>query len=285
MSLQDLSNKTGITRTAVKKRLDRLVDCGAISAFNIRFSMAMASSEMLIAILSFSESPSDNDLFEIYKDTENMIQLNKTFDGRFVIFAEYTSPEMLSSLTNSFWALDNIENVDIYTNFIIDRGGTIELTSIHKRVLRSLLKDARMSISNIAADSGLTPRRISKTLDELIESRAVLFTVRWKTNVAGETTVLSNIRYNPSKIDHREALKWFYMEFEDQFQYVYIPSTEPIILLSLNIGHFTDMDAINKRMMDSGFIESMDTMLIYPGRKFPQFRTILLERFIKESSL
>ncbi len=283
MSLQDLSEKTGITRTAVKKRLDKLIDCGAISSFNIRLSQAQAGSEMLIALLSFTDSPTDDELMEIYKDSEFIVQLNKTFDNRFIIFAEYTTPEELSKLTNSFWALDNISNVDLYTKFIMDRGGTLEFTSVHKRVLRCLLKDARMSISDIATESGLTPRRISKTIDELLESRAILFTIRWKANVAGETTVFSNIRYDASKTDHREALKWLYEEFSDKFQFAYIPATEPIIFLSLNVSHFTEMDSIKKLIVEANFVQAIDSMLIYPGRKFPQFRTMLLERFLEES--
>ena len=283
LSLQEISDKVGITRTAVKKRIDRLIEVGAISSFNVRLSQAQADAEMFIAILSFSKSPSIEEIVERFKDSEFIVQINKTFDNRYVIFGEYITPEELSELTNSFWALDYISDVDIHNKFIMDRGGKIELTSIHKRVLRSLLKDARMSISEISAESGLTPRRISKTIDELQESGAILFTLRWRANVAGETTIFMNIRIDSSKTDHEGAMKWLNEQFSDKYLYAYIPATKPLILYSLNVSHFTEMDTIKEQILDSGLVKDIDPMLMFPGQKFPQFRTLLLERLLEKN--
>jgi DNA-binding Lrp family transcriptional regulator len=260
--------------------LDKLIEVGAIESFSIRLSMAMTNSEMLVAILTFSESPSEETVNEVLDHPELIQQINRSFDGRYVVFAEYTSPEHLSELTNSFWKIDNITEVETYSNFIIDRGGTMEFSNIHKRVLRSLMKDPRMSITDISEDSGLTPRRISKTINELLESRAVLFTIRWKANVAGETTVFTKVRYDPSKTKPKEFLTWLYTKHQENFNAAFITSLEPILLMFLTVSHFTEMDSLRESIEESGLISSLDSLLIYPGKKYSQPRRKLLEQLL-----
>ena len=282
-SLQDLSNKLGITRTAIKKRIDRLVESGAIAAFSVRFNLAQVDHDVAFAILSFEEPPHDEYLVNYLSDSPFISEISRTFDKRVIIIFEYPSPTELSHLTNSFRTMEGVTNVELWTNLVVDKGGKIELTGIHKKVLRSLIKDAKMSISDIAKETGLTPRRISKTIGELIESRAILFTISWVANLAGETTFVSKIYYDASKIEPREFLKMIYPKVTDKFNYAHISGTEPFIIFAFTVDHFTEADKVQKEIMDTGLATSIDSMLTYPGIKPKHPRVSALERFLEDS--
>ena len=282
-SLQDLSKKLGITRTAVKKRIDRLVEAGSIRAFSVRLNLAQAGHDVAFAILSFQEPPDEDYLVEYLKDSEYISEISRTFDKRALIIFEYPNPTELSRLTNSFRKMEGVTDVDVWTNLVVDKGGTIELTGIHKKILRSLLKDARMSVSDIAKESGLTPRRISKSIVEMIESRAILFTISWVANVSGETTFVSKIYYDVTKTEPRDFLKLIYPKVTDNFNYAYISGTEPYIVFAFTVDHFSDADKVTKEIMDIGLVTSIDSMLTYPGIKPKHPRVSALERLLEES--
>lgn len=282
-SLQDLSTKLSITRTAVKKRIDRLVETGAIAAFSVRLNLQQAGHDVAFAVLSFQDTPEEKYLADYLKDSPYISEISRTFDRRALIIFEYPNATELSRLTNSFRTMDGVTDVDLWTNLVIDKGSTIELTGIHKKILRSLMKDARMSISDISKESGLTQRRISKTLDELIESRAILFTISWVANVAGETTFVSKIYYDASKIAPREFLKMIYPKVADNFNYAHISGTEPFIIFTFTVDHFTDAEKVQKEILDTGLVTSIDSMLTYPSLKPKHPRVAALERILEES--
>ena len=106
-SLQDLSDKLGITRTAVKKRIDRLVQTGAIAAFSVRLNLEQAGHDVAFAILSFQEAPDEAYLVEFLSDSPYISEISRTFDKRAVIIFEYPSSTELSRLTNSFRSYSN----------------------------------------------------------------------------------------------------------------------------------------------------------------------------------
>jgi DNA-binding Lrp family transcriptional regulator len=282
MSLQDLSDKLGITRTAVKKRMDKLIEVGVIESFNLRLSMAMTNSELLFAFLSFIKKPSEKTEDVILNISEQIMQVNRTLDDRIVVFAEYTSSEELSEITNSFWKLENISEVETHTNFIHNRGGKIDLTKIHKRVLKSLLDNPRKSISEVAKETGLTARRINKTIDELQDKGAVLFSIRMKFNIAGETMVFTRVRYDPSKTTFQEFSDWV----NENLGYVfitYISASEPLLFFFFYLDHFSETDKITSELKKTGSINSVDHILMFPGKKGHQPRTLMLERLVTES--
>jgi DNA-binding Lrp family transcriptional regulator len=282
-SLQDLSSKLGITRTAVKKRIDRLVETGSIAAFSVRLSHAEAGYDVGFAILNFSVPTTDEYLVEYLSDSELIGEIARTIDNRALIIFDYPNSSELSRITNSFRRMDNVTDVDIITNLVVDKGSTLELTGLHKKVLRCLLKDARMSISDISKESGLTPRRVSKTIQELIDSRAILFTISWVANTAGETTFVSKVYYDASKIEPRNLLKMIYPKMTDSFNYAYISGLEPFILLAFTVDHFSEGDKFQKYIMETGFVTTIDSMVTYPGFKPKNPRVTALEKLLQES--
>ena len=282
MSLQDLSDRLGITRTAVKKRIDKLIETRVIHSFNLRLSMEMTSSELLFAFLSFKTKPTEKLAEEILSISEVILQVNRTFDDRIFIAAEYTSSEELSELTNSFWKLENISDVETHTNFIGNRGGKMDLTKIHKRVLKSLLDNPRKSVSEVAKETSLTPRRISKTIDELRDNGVVIFSLRMNFNVAGETVVFTIVRYDPSKTNFQEFSDWVNENLDFVFV-TYFSASEPLLFFHFYLDHFSETDTITSKLKDTGNVISVDHILMYPGMKGHQPRTLMLERLVSEN--
>ena len=285
MSLQELSDKTGITRTAVKKRLDKLVESGSIVSYTVRLSAEMAGTDFAIAIIEFDSEPKEDEILTKLGNFPSIVQVNKTFDSRFVIFGEYKGADGLSDYSSLLWSLPNVKNVDLYPKFVGDRGGSIDLTGIHMKILTYLIEDARMSISDISAKSGLTLKRVSKTIDQMLESRAFLFTIRWRENVPGSTEVFTKVRWNVDNVNRDDLLQWLQDEFEGKFHVAYISATEPILFFAFIVQHFTDVEPIIDEMKKSGYIQKVEPILLYPGHKFPWLRDTILEDMLSNANI
>ena len=283
MSLQELSDKVGITRSAIKKRLDKLVESGSIASFTIRLSAEMAGTDFSIAIIEFNSEPNENELLSRLGSMPSIVQVNKTFDNKFVLFGEYKGADGLSDYSSVLWSLPEVKSVELHPKIVVDRGGTLDLKSYHLKVLECLIENARMSISDISARSGLTPKRISKTIDQMHESRAFLFTIRWKENVPGSTEVFAKVRWNVDRVHRDNLLHWIEDEFKGKFHVAYISATEPILFFAFIVEHFTDVEPIIEEMKKSGYIQKVEPILLYSGRKFPWLRDTILKDMLSDA--
>jgi DNA-binding Lrp family transcriptional regulator len=281
ISYQELSKRTGITRSAVKKRLDRLVESNVIHDFVVRLSSAMSNMEYAFTILKFESTPNEENLYEELSQSPSIYQVSKTFDGRYCVFAVYFSIDELSELTTFLWNIKDLKDIRLYPKLMVDRGGTMKFTGVHLRILRCLMKDARMSISNIARDTSLTTRKVTKALKQMRESGAVRFTIRVTENVGEKgTEVVTAVGWDTKQISLDEVMQWLKHEFRDNFIAGDPLATEPTILVEFTVNHVRDVDTLSARLRKSEFINSVDSMILYPSHRFSDSRAKKLDDYL-----
>ena len=284
ISFQELSNKVGITRSAVKKRVDKLVESNVVHKFVTRLSSAITEMEYVLAILDFKSPPDEENLQLVLSKSISITQVSKTFDGRFCVFGVYFSSDELSEFTTLLWSLNDLRDVELYPKFIHDKGGVMKLTSVHMKILRCLIEDARMSISDISEKTGLTARRVAKSLEQMKESEAVHFTIRLTENIADRgTEVVTKVVWDVNKTTREEVLLYLKNEFRENYIAADPLATEPTIWISFTLNHVRGVEDITTRLLQSEFITYVDSMILYPATRFADPRTRKLDQVLTDA--
>lgn len=287
VSFEELSRKLNITSNAVKKRFDKLVDSGVIDEFSVAFKPAMTGAEYLIAEIRTDGSENEEALIEEIGENDMTVQVGLLVGGEgrsYMVHAEYIGADGLAELGRFLRGLDGVNSVDMHT-MVTDPGKKTDLTKLHLRILRHLLDDPRMMISELANRSGLTARRVRRLLVELIEGRSFWFSVRWNLSAGESTEFYVRLEYDqgvssPEKID-----EWLRSEYEMEYWYSYVSAMEPVLFAKFVTEHFRDAEPITRRMTSPEFIKSTRTLLCYPVKKFSRLGQLKLQEMLAEAGL
>ncbi|MCP4760147.1 MAG: Lrp/AsnC family transcriptional regulator [archaeon] len=86
------------------------------------------------------------------------------------------------------------------------------LTTIDFKILKSLNRDARKPMTDIADDVGLSTKTVRKRLDRMIENNLVDFTIMWSEKAATNLTTAFHI-YLKEGADINSTIKQFYERY------------------------------------------------------------------------
>jgi len=279
LSYQALAENFGITATAVRKRFDRLVTTGVIEEFSIVLKPAMMGSEYLIALIYTDGLEDEEELIQTIGSNLNIIQVGQLVTGvgrLYFAHCEYIGAEGLHNLGVFLRTLENVTDIELHTT-LVQRGRIFEIKKLHLRVLRCLLEDARMQVSDISERTGLAARRVSRAIQELIDSDAFWFATRWNLSLGGNTEFYLKIMHNGQVGVKEEIDDWLRKEFSLEYWYSYFSAMEPILFAKFVTDHFRDAEKISRIVKNNPHSASVDVLLSYPVTKFPRLgRTKLI---------
>ena len=287
LSYQSLGERIGLTATAVKKRMEKLVETGVIEEFSVILKPAMMDSDYLVALVFTNGSEDEEEFMDLIGSNPMIIQVGQvvTAVGRlYFLHCEYEGAEGLQSLASFIRTLDSVIDTELHTT-LTQRGETLEIKKLHLRVLKYLLKDARMQVSQLSQLTGLTARRVSRAIQEMLDSNAIWFAVRWNLSLGNNTEFYLKIKYDEQISDLEEMDRWFRETFPDEYWFSFCSALEPILFAKFVTEHFRDAEQTARISKSAPFYESVDVLLSYPVKKFPRLGRIELERMIEKAGL
>ncbi|UCH05091.1 MAG: winged helix-turn-helix transcriptional regulator [Candidatus Thorarchaeota archaeon] len=287
VSFEELSRKLNITSNAVKKRFDKLAESGVIDEFTVAFKPAMTGAEYLIAEVRTDGSEDEEELINLIGENDMTVQAGLLAGGEgrsYMVHAEYIGTDGLLELGRFLRGLEGVQSVDLHT-MVTDPGRKTNLTNLHLRVLRHLIDDPRMTVSEIANRSGLTARRVRKLLTELIESRSFWFSVRWNLSAGPSTEFYVRLEYDQSERTPGDIDQWLRSEYEMEYWYSYVSAMEPVLFAKFVTDHFRDAEKITRNMTAADFTKSTRVLICYPVRKFARLGQTKLQEMLAEAGL
>ncbi|MFW9933557.1 MAG: winged helix-turn-helix transcriptional regulator [Candidatus Thorarchaeota archaeon] len=287
LSYQALAERLGITATAVRKRLDKLIEEHVIEEFDVILRPAMIESEYLIALIYTDGSENEEEFIPIIGTNVNVIQAGQiaTSNGRlYFVHCEYTCTESLQNLGTFFRKLESVTNIELHT-IITMRGSKFDIKKMHLRVLQCLLEDARMQISDISQRTGMTARRVSRAIQEMQESEAFWFATRWNLSLGNNTEFYLKVHYDEQISRRDEIEEWFQKEYPLEYWYSFYSALEPTLFAKFVTGHFRESESISKATKKASFCCSVDVLLSYPVVKFPRIGHARIKEMIEESGI
>ncbi|MHA2178241.1 MAG: AsnC family transcriptional regulator [Candidatus Thorarchaeota archaeon] len=284
LSLQELAVKTEISAYEVKKRIDTFVQKDVIHNFTTILSPHVTNEELSIAILDFEISPSERDLHRILSTIPSVWRIHRSLDEKYVLFCVYFDEDEFANLKTKLRTLEGIREVEMHSRFLKYWGGNIPLTDQHKQILRCLFKDARMSIADIAMATGLESKTVAESVNRLRESETVLFTISASDYMTeGKTEVLAKIQWNVGKTSQEQVSQWLQDSFHSIYLREYVSVTEPTLFFDFTVNHVQEVDAVTKKVGESGIISTFTPLILFPGTSFDDPRLRKANQLLEET--
>ena len=265
-----MADKLGITATAVKKRVMKLLERGVIDCFMTTLNFKMIDSDLLFALVQTDGSEFEEDFIEELGSQPFVVQVSPIVcgtGGLYAVFAVTSGLSGLSDFGTFIRTLNLVKNSDIHV-LLYPGGKKVTLTKTQLRVLKFLVDNPRMSIVEIAEQSGMTARRIRRTIDELQEGEGVLFSVLWNLGIGGLTEVLLQIEWDEKTTNHETVIDWLKKNYPLEYWSPFISAAFPVIFARFVVEKLETIELIAREVKRQPFVKSLSTLVFYSNYLF-----------------
>ncbi|UCE11370.1 MAG: winged helix-turn-helix transcriptional regulator [Candidatus Thorarchaeota archaeon] len=268
---ETMAKKLGLTANAVKKRIDKMIDSGIISQFSVMFSSAMIDADILLALVHTDGSEDVDEIIQQIGSNPLVLQVSAVASGigeLYLIFAQYVGTTELASLGTFLRGIESVKEVNLH-NIIYPRGKKMELKKTHLKVLDSLVTDARMSVRNIARETGMTAKRVRRIIGELEKSGAFLFTLRWNISAGGNSAFHLRVDVDMGQTTAEEVAQWLRDKYPRELWYPFMSAIEPVIFAAFVVDDLYAVQRISSEVRKASFVKATAILLSYSDHKFP----------------
>ena len=178
LTYRELADIFDMSVSAMHKRIKNLVDDGTINAFIARPSELVLKS-LRVLVFGTSDGKSMDAVGRELGQHES-IYFIAIAGGKFLYIAGYL--RNISELQDFSSYVSRTSQISEPTIGIINVPYVTlpePLTTIDYKILRTLNRDSRKPITDIADDVGLSAQTVRKRLDRMIENKLVSFTIEW----------------------------------------------------------------------------------------------------------
>ena len=297
LTYQTIADKIGLSRSAVKRRVDKLQELGVIEEFVVEFYQNACGLEWL-AIDVVTDTLEDVDVFiEKLNDFPVVFVTAWLASGKYLIYGQvdnqYRSYEIGKEIRNMKYVKDVALHPMIpVTNRILSTrsmfqgiGSRIELNNGQLRVLKALLPDARKSISQIVEETNMSSKRVKTILDSLLEHKGIHFTILFNLSAHGNINFVLKLLFNEKKSEPKDVVRWIQKYHSHEYWNSFLFVHEPILMNFFTCSHLKDVSSITRSMEQAPFTISAEPLVIFPSRMNKGLRRLRLEEILADIKL
>jgi DNA-binding Lrp family transcriptional regulator len=273
-----------MSATAIKSRVDDLVANGIVTEFTAEFSPAMAGSEYLLVWLKTDTTEDREQFISKIATNRGVRQVVPLYGGDYHVIAEYASSLELATLAEALKSNPHVSFTEIHT-LLIQRGKKTNLTNLQLRVLKALLKDARMPITDIARETGLTVRLVRKTLRELKDSEAIRFSLRWRLNVGDRVTFLLKLKWDPKQASRNEIIDMLLKNYQDEVWDILASASDPTLIAIAIVDNLNHVDMITTEIRSHPAMLYSEAIMYRPPHNCKSLRRLTLEEAVQAAGV
>ncbi|MHA2211449.1 MAG: winged helix-turn-helix transcriptional regulator [Candidatus Thorarchaeota archaeon] len=284
---ESLSRKLGITANAVRKRIANLIDSGVIVRFMVLPSNALMDLEFVSGVLythGMENRQETVDALGANPVIHHVSPLVTVRGGAYHFFGQYSGSEMLAQLGTYLRGLPQSEEVRFNT-VLYPRGEKVTLTKRQIKILRVLIDDPRMAISEIARRSEIPVRSTRRALQGLEEEGGIRFTVRWDVNTRGNASFWACIGWDEKASSYSDVVDWLHKEFPDAYWTYFVAAEEPTVFARFVVDDLLDASRITDLIKEGPNVESVETLVCYSTSDFPWFGEARLREMLAQADI
>ncbi|MFW9920715.1 MAG: winged helix-turn-helix transcriptional regulator [Candidatus Thorarchaeota archaeon] len=280
VSLRALADKHGVTSKVIRRRIAALEEKGVIRDYIVQVSRAMTNTEILFSLLYTDKSIDDDSFAEMAFAHPNVFRVHYDSFGTCIVLSEYENPEQMMDLTSFFRRLESVHDLEVHS-LPLPRGEKKELSSIELRVLAVLIDNPRMPIADIARRSGLTVKRVRRTLTDLIDSEAVTFRIFVSLTSSDASYISYRVAWDPKKTNPATIDSILRERFPDAYWTSMYSAMEPLMWCDFLIDHPKKSEEVVRELRKIPSVIVRNTILVYPPKKIRHLRQEALRRMIQ----
>ncbi len=279
-TFQEIAEKNEVSANAIKKRVIKMRSMGIIEKYFVELSLAMVDAEMSMIILT-TDGTEDEELIETIGNNPMVSYVGKMSGGMYNVFACFSGTSGLSEIGTFLRNLKQVRNVELHPMLHL-KGEKIELTTLQLKILKFLVEDPRMSVSEIAKRSELTSRMVSKVINELKEGGGVNFTITWNPNKGG-IIIMIRIHWDEKETDLNQILSLVQEQFPLEYFAPIISATNPLLFATFIVENLKRIQEITQELKKNTMITSLITYMGEPARIYPDIKIIRLKELLAEA--
>jgi DNA-binding Lrp family transcriptional regulator len=280
ITYQELATLCQRSANAVKKRVKKLEDTGIITGYRVSLSQAMTGTNQLFGMLATDGSQDETEFVTALGQNEKIMAAASYTGGNYALVAEFRDSQDLWDIGAFLRSFESVRNIETH-QLLIDRGSIIELSNPHLRVLKRLVKDPRMSIVDIAEESGLTARRVRKLVNDLVQSKAVRFGAFLELGAGESIPFLMWINWDEHATNYRIVSSWLREIFSSSVWDIFISAEQPIMIILFTGENLTVVDDISQQTRFHEHITKVTVQIAKYHNYFPSLGAKYLRQLIE----
>ncbi len=307
ISYQALAKKFGLTVNAIKKRIDKLLELGVLKRCYIFLSLAFLGGEVALTILSTDGVLKTQEFIDRIGANPMVFAASYLSDGRVLVWAEYIGAKGLDELGRFLRGVDGVAGIDMHT-LIYEKGERCDFSLSELKVLRCLREDARMSISEIARQSKLTPKRVRKILSKFLgdggatpaaitsspsrrDARtlcaSVHFSIQWDLNAGDGICFIVRVDWNADRKSRGEMVEQLEERFPVKFWYALASASKPALFCVFVTNHIREAEPLVQKISLIPDVTSVEPFFGYPTNYYigTSLRDKLLDATLAKAGL
>ncbi|MFW9909632.1 MAG: winged helix-turn-helix transcriptional regulator [Candidatus Thorarchaeota archaeon] len=291
---QHLGTKLGLTRAAIKKRVDRLIEIGAIQKYSVELSKEMANYDCWwIEILTDGSEGSDSFVKMIGAHPMAFV-LNRLSGSRYLVIGHVPGSEGVYDLGRHLRSIDGVISVEMNPLLEVRNRsqGISGQRSVERnpgfnrnefRILRCLTEDARMPTTEISRRTGISPKVVRRNLNNLQDSGSILFTIYMRTSAFGATSFYLKMCLDDCKNDPMEVTERMELGFSHEYWNSWIVANCSTLIHQFCAKSIQRIEEIADDVRASNVADSIEVLIKYPNRVFQSYGRHRLMELLKEN--
>ncbi len=262
LTFRELAEITSLSVSSIHKRVQALVDDGTINAFIVR--PTMISLKGLWVMASGNSSVKSMDLVSQELGNHESIYLVTIASGKFLYIGAYLRDiselqEFTSFLTKTSQISDptiGIINIPYITT-------PEKLSSIDYKILKTLNRDSRKTLTDIGEDVGISAKTVRRRLDRMIENGLAFFTIEWTPKSENNFVTIFHIYLNEGT-DVNSTIQHIYKKYAQNVVYCLTFSNIPnYITMHTWAKSSISAQKIQEELQTEGFKDVIPRIILY----------------------
>ena len=286
ISYRELAKRVGLSTSGVMNRVALMREDGMIQCFFVIPSSTMIGAEGYAAIIHTDASENVNEFIDQVGGLQERIMLGElaSTKGRtYFTTGQFIGLARLGEIGRYLRSLSGVDEVEIHPlkRMSVTKGKKMDLTRHHLLVLRSLLKDARKPIHEIADETGLSRKRVRRVLQELMESGAFRFSVRSHPSRKRMTEVIIKAEYNDYDVSYHEFEKAIQNGENTGIFDVFYSTIGPVAFAWFYCKDIQDANEVARDLSSAAFVNHATTFLFRSTWKYPWLAEYKLKEMVE----
>jgi DNA-binding Lrp family transcriptional regulator len=286
-SYREIARKTGLSPNAVKNRVEKIIEAGAITRFVVRLKTESSGAGCFLGFV-FTDGTESIQEFSSRVGENPMIlhvsELASVSGGAYVIAGEHPSYTMLDEYAAFLRNLDEVHSVEFHTmhKTHLEQGVTAKFSGVQLKVLKCLMMDARMQVNEIAEMTGMASKTIRRALKELMDGGDIRFTASFNPPALGITDIFYRITWDDKMISLDDLIEWLWGEYPDEFWVPWTSETEDVMFADFFVGSLLDAERIGKQIREAPFVKSSTLLVTLSASKFTYYSELKLQEILED---
>jgi DNA-binding Lrp family transcriptional regulator len=275
-----LAQHFGLTVKAVRKRVKKLREQGVIQRFVLGLHRTLCGfsedTRQVVGQLWTNGTEDEEELIQQIGHHRSLFRVFKTTRKTYGFSGFVAGFQGLAELTEYLQGLPGVTRIEVDTLLFIFSPGYLpklsqlkipvacEFSPDQLNLIRCLRKNPRMSIAELARQTGQTVRRVRKTVNMFTETRCITFQARWDFSAAGQTDAYIRVHVDLNKISREEFANWLYDKYSlECWDAQYIIDRPDTILQFVSAHNIHIIDGIVSTLKSAAFVHNADALVLY----------------------